>query len=164
MTTGGAPEGADDIMMELLRQALVDVDGVPDEVVAAAKQVWTWRTIDAELAELAHDSLRDDAAMAGVRGTATLRALSFTAGSLFIEVEVSEDGDRRGLIGQVMPAPDPAGRPIVVVQGVGDPALAQRPIDELGRFDASGLGEGFVRLRFEFGPGGGVLVTEWVRI
>ena len=107
MTAGGAPQGADDNLMELLRQTLADVDGVPDDVVAAAKEVWTWRTIDAELAELAHDSLLDDAAMAGVRGTATLRALSFTAGSLFIEVEVSEDGDRRGLIGQVVPAPDP---------------------------------------------------------
>jgi hypothetical protein len=163
MTAGGAPQGADDNLMELLRRTLAEVDAVPDDVVAAAKQVWTWRTIDAELAELAHDSLLDDA-VAGGRGTATLRALSFTAGSLFIEVEVSEDGDRRGLIGQVVPAPDPRGRPIVVVQGVGDPALAQRPIDELGRFDATGLGQGFVRLRFEFGPGGGVLVTEWVRI
>ena len=85
-------------------------------MVAAAKAVWTWRTIDAELAELAHDSLFDEDALAGVRGASTLRALSFAAGSVFIELEVSEDRDRRGFVGQVMPRPE-AANPTLVVEG-----------------------------------------------
>jgi hypothetical protein len=36
------------------------VGAVPDRVVAAGKQVCTWRTIDAELAALTFDSLLDE--------------------------------------------------------------------------------------------------------
>ena len=67
----------------------------PDVWSAAARAAWTWRTIDAELAALVHDSTLDDQELVGVRGAATVRALSFAAGEHMIEVEVSEDGDRR---------------------------------------------------------------------
>ena len=162
MNAGGAPQEGDDRVMELLRRTVAEADQVPVDVVAAAKEAWTWRTIDAELAELAHDSMMDDDALVGVRGAATLRALSFAAGSLLVEVEVSEDGDRRGLVGQVMPPPDSA-NPAVVVEGVDGRSPVALPVDELGRFAADRLGSGLVRLRVE-DRSGGVLVTEWVAI
>jgi hypothetical protein len=160
MNARRAPREGDEKVMELLSRTVAEEDRVPAEVVDAARQAWTWRTIDAELAELAHDSTMDDDALAGVRGAATLRALSFAAGSLFIEVEVSEDGDRRGLVGQVMPPPD--ADPSVVVEGAdGRPSVAL-PIDELGRFAVDRLAPGLVRLRVA--GSGAELVTEWVAI
>ena len=41
--------------------AEADEDADPT-VVAAAREAWTWRTIDAELAALVHDSTLDDQA------------------------------------------------------------------------------------------------------
>ena len=37
-----------------------------------------------------------------------MRALSFAAGEHFLELEVAEDGDRRSIVGQVMPPPSAA--------------------------------------------------------
>ena len=67
MNAGGVPHEADEQLMQLTALALSDQEAVPAEVVAAAKAAWTWRTIDAELAELAHDSSLDDA-LAGCEG------------------------------------------------------------------------------------------------
>src|SRR6476469_9444212 len=106
MNVENAPQGGDDRLVEVLRRALAEADEVPTEVVAAARAAWTWRTIDAELAALVHDSTLDDQELAGVRA-ATGRALSFTVGEHFLELEVAEDGDRRSIVGQVMPAHEP---------------------------------------------------------
>ena len=107
MNAESAPQDGDDRLVEVLRRALAEADEVPTEVVAAARAAWTWRTIDAELAALVHDSTLDDQELAGVRGAATVRALSFTVGEHFLELEVAEDGDRRSIVGQVMPAHEP---------------------------------------------------------
>lgn len=156
MNAGGVPHEADEQLMQLTALALSDQEAVPAEVVAAAKAAWTWRTIDAELAELAHDSSLDDAPV-GVRGAATLRALSFTSGPVAIEVEVSEEHGRRGLVGQVMPAPAGDAGPLVI-EGV-DGRAVEVPVDELGRFVVDRLDPGLIRLRI-----GTRVVTEWVTI
>ena len=68
MNAESAPQDGDDRLIEVLRRALAEADEVPTEVVAAARAAWTWRTIDAELAALVHDSTLDDQELAGVRG------------------------------------------------------------------------------------------------
>ena len=156
MNAESAPQDGDDRLVEVLRRALAEADEVPAEVVAAARAAWTWRTIDAELAALVHDSTLDDRELVGVRGAATVRALSFTVGDHFLELEVAEDGERRSIVGQVMPAQE-AG---LVLEGAdGRPAM-ELPVDALGRFSASRLAPGLVRLR----TADGSLVTEWVAI
>jgi hypothetical protein len=86
-----------------LAEALLVHDGPPDEVVAAAKDLFTWRTVDAELASLTFDSLLDDEP-AAVRSTAVApRVLTFEADGLTVEVEVDTDPERR-LVGQLVPA------------------------------------------------------------
>jgi hypothetical protein len=155
MNAESAPQGGDDRLVEVLRRALAEADEVPSEVLAAARAAWTWRTIDAELAALVHDSTLDDQELAGVRGAATVRALSFTVGEHFLELEVAEDGDRRSIVGQVMPAQ--AG---LILEGADGRPPTELAVDALGRFSATRLAPGLVRLR----AADGALVTEWVAI
>ena len=89
MNAESAPRDGDDRLVEALRRVLAEADEVPTDVVAAARAAWTWRTIDAELAALVHDSTLDVQELAGVRGAATVRALSFTVGEHYLELEVA---------------------------------------------------------------------------
>jgi hypothetical protein len=160
MTAGGAPREGDEQLMGLIKEATAAQDAVPDRVVEAAREAWTWRTVDAELVALLHDSTVDDDALAGVRGAGTVRALSFGVGDHMIEVEISEDGERRRLVGQVMPPPGPGERTIVVDRL--DGGALELELDELGRFEADRLSAGLVRLRTTDVEGR--VVTEWVAI
>jgi hypothetical protein len=152
---GREPE---DELLELLRGALQREDRPPDEVVRAAREAWTWRTIDAELAALTYDSALDEEALAGVRGVATARALSFGADQVLLEIELTAAGDDARLEGQVTP---PMATGVDVERVDGDPAVPLST-DELGRFHADRLHRGVVRLRIDHG--GRTLVTDWFSI
>ena len=165
-----AAGGADDELMALLKHALEDADPVPADAVRAAKEAWTWRTIDAELAALTYDSVVEEGALVGVRGTTAVRSLAFETAAVTIEVELIDDGDRRALRGQVVPAFATA---VVLEFSDGRPPVVMLT-DELGRFGADRLDGGVARLRIPeqtdataedptAGSTGG-LVTEWVPI
>lgn len=135
------------------------LDPVPAAVVDAARDSFTWRTVDAELAELAYDSLLDDDRMAGVRSAEAPRALTFEGPELCVEVEVAEAGDRRRLLGQVVPGE--AGTVEVRHRG-GTLAV---DADEVGRFPAAEVAAGPVSLRFlPAAPGRAALETSWVLV
>src|SRR5436190_24385792 len=94
-------------MLAELRSVIDEVDAPPADVVAAAKASFTWRTVDADLAELAEitfDSLVDEEAGTLVRGAGQPRLLTFTATGVEIEVEVTPSGRAYRLLGQVIPA------------------------------------------------------------
>ena len=149
----------DDPLMEELRRAAGRFDPLPPAVLEAARASYSWRTIDAELAELAFDSVVDRPATT-LRGGEGPRLLTFAAPGLDVEVEVSREGPRRRLVGQVVP---PQTAQIEVHHGGGvEPVQA----DELGRFRAEGISAGPVRLRCRLGatPGGRPVVTQWVSI
>lgn len=91
----------DDALLAEIGEALRRHDRPPAEVVAAAKELFTWRTVDAELASLTFDSLLDDEpAVVRTTTAAPLRVLTFEADGLTVEVEVEE----RRLAGQLVPA------------------------------------------------------------
>lgn len=96
-------ERDDDTLLAELAEALRPWTEPPPEVVEAGKQSYTWRTIDAELAVLTHDSLLDDEP-ALVRSTSQPRFLTFEGGDLTVEVEVDSTSSGRRLLGQVVPA------------------------------------------------------------
>ncbi len=148
-------------LLDALRAALTTTDAVPDEVVAAAKASFTWRTIDAELAELSYDSLLAGE-LAGTRGGAETRTLSFEFGAVGIEIEVETDGPSRRLVGQIAPGVPES---IEVHHVAGGEALVIAP-DRHGRFSVDGVERGAVRLllRFVAGEGPAMLLTEWVTI
>ncbi|NUR62587.1 MAG: hypothetical protein HOV87_28615 [Catenulispora sp.] len=146
---------AEDIgLLSSVGEMFDQVDPVPPEVVRAGHAAFTWRTIDAELAELAEDTRL--ATAGSVRGTDT-RLLTFEAPSVNVVVEVTEVGDRRKLVGQLIPAcsdtlriEHPAGATTVTV-------------DEQGLFSADALPAGPARVALTT-PGGGAVITSWVTV
>jgi len=153
---GGGP-GAhdDDAVMAELRQAAGQADPLPAESVAAARAAFAWRTLDAELARLAYDSLLEDQPLAGVRGVGTPRLLTFEAAGLTVEVEAAGEGPERRLLGQLVP-PQP-GR--VELRHRGGPATVEA--DGMGRFAFPGVLPGPVSLRCDPASGAGTVCTDW---
>jgi hypothetical protein len=142
----------DALLEEELRQAAAVLDPVPAELRQLAMDAYAFHDLDGRLAELTFDSLVDAIPIRGA--TDVPRMLTFTAGALSIDVEVTSEG----LMGQVMP-PQAAG--IEVLNG----PQALRPTtltaDAMGRFtsDAPPSGPFALRLR----AGGEVVVTEWLQ-
>jgi len=145
---------------EELRRAAARFDPVPGELLQAAIEAFTWRTIDAELAELVFDSLVDQDEMSLVRGPRQRRLLSFEAGGQTIDLEVTSTSSSRGLVGQLIPA-----RQASVEIRVGASAIAV-DVDELGRFRADVVPAGPMSLRCSAAPAepGTAVVTDWVSI
>ncbi len=143
-----------------LRKVAARFEPVPAELMRTAVGAFTWRTIDAELAELVFDSVvGDDDDAAVVRGTQQARLLSFRSGDLSIEVEVTATGAQRSLIGQLIPA-----RPAAIEIRHGG-HVAALDADELGRFSAGPLHAGPISLRCSTeGAAGRHVVTDWVSI
>jgi hypothetical protein len=155
----------DDALLDELRHVVAQLDPIPGAVRIAARAALEWRTLDAELAALVHDSAVDEPLFA-VRGTAGPRALTFEAPDLTIEVEAEAEaaaGEAGGmrLVGQLVP-PQPA----EIAVRHGDELTAVRA-DERGRFAAHGIAPGPVslRCRLDGAPGAGRLVeTGWLTV
>jgi hypothetical protein len=148
----------DDIrLLGAVRAVFEELDPVPPEVLAAARGAYSWRTVDAELAELVLDSLTTSTA--GVRSTSGPRLVTFEADRLTVEVEVGETGRTRRIVGQLVPP----GRAIVAVRWARGEQTVEA--DELGRFAVDGVPAGPVSLlcRLAEAPERPV-VTSWVNI
>jgi hypothetical protein len=158
-TTGPRPLHAlsDDDLLAELGPLLARFAGPPPEAVDAAKGLFTWRTIDAELAALEHDSLVDGVA-AGVRAVGQPRILTFETEAMTVEVEVDETPGARRLIGQLTPP----GRARLELRTPGEPVRGEA--DEFGRFVLALPGE---RLRSSLRvepQDGAVAETSWVTL
>jgi hypothetical protein len=151
----------DDARLEAeLRGAADRFDPVPAGLLQAALDAFGWRTVDAELAELVFDSLLDPDDAALMRGSQGPRLLSFRAGELTIEVEITSARSSRGLVGQIVP---PQQARVEIRHGAG---VLPVEADDLGRFSAGSLPAGPISLRCRpSGEGSGpTLVTDWVPI
>ena len=126
-----------------LRAIFGHMDPVPQLLQDGARAAFTWRTIDAELAELMRDSAEaEEEAAALVRGGHGPRQLSFESPKLGIELEVTATGPReRRLEGQLLPPADAT----VTIERPGEDGLSVQS-DELGRFVLDGLRAGVLRL------------------
>jgi hypothetical protein len=157
-TVRGDREGSE--LESELRQAAARFDPVPPELLAAAAGAFSWRTIEAELAELVFDSQVDHDEVALVRGPPERRLLSFHAAGLTIDLEVTAVSSSRGLVGQLAPP-----RQASVEIRVGDTSIAVEA-DDLGRFRAGPLPTGPMSLRCGLASGvsGRPVVTDWVPI
>jgi hypothetical protein len=146
----------DEALTAELGEALRAAAAVPDRFLAAGKAAFAWRNVDADLAALAHDSATEHV-LAGTRSEpATLRALTFVASRLTIEIEVTAEA----LQGQVVP-PQPG--QIELQQR--DKARETPPVevDELGWFVFRPAPHGMWRMRLRTGDGNTVL-TEWITL
>lgn len=138
-----------------LRGVFDAVDPVPADVLAVARGALALRTLDAELARLVADSALD--LSVGVRDDGPGRLVTFESDTLTIEVQVSQTGADRHLVGQLVP-PVPAR---VTIQTPG--GAVEVDADELGRFSASQVPAGPVRLVCHR-PSEQVTVTSWLTI
>jgi hypothetical protein len=164
MTSGPSLPADDDALLAQLRHVVGQVDPVPEAVQIAARAAIEWRTLDAELAALVHDSAVEEAALA-IRGAAATapRALTFEAGDLTIEVEAETVDEAGGLclVGQLLP---PQAADVTVRHG--DELVAVRA-DERGRFAAYGVARGPVSLRCRLDDQTGtsrLVETAWLTI
>jgi len=152
LTNGASAE--DVALLSALGEMFDEVDPVPADVVRAGYAAFTWRTIDAELAELAEDSML--AGAGSVRGSDT-RLLTFEAPRVSVVVEVTEIGEQRKMVGQLIPACSTTLR-------IEHPAGATTvDVDEQGLFSADSLPAGPARVALTTSDGGAV-VTSWVTV
>lgn len=152
----GKPGGSE--LEEELRRAAASLDPVPPELLRAAADAFSWRTVDAELAELVYDSLLDQAGPSLVRGPQDRRLLSFQAGAVTIDLQVTRKGSARDLIGQLAP---PQQASIEIRAGSG---IVTVDADELGRFRAGSVPAGPMSLRCRLAAAGTgpAVSTDWV--
>jgi hypothetical protein len=159
------PQVPDQELDDELRRIATRFDPVPAALVRAAEGAFAWRGVDAELAELAFDSLADRESLALVRGGGEPRLLTFHAADLTIELEVlpagaehiTAVGAEHRLVGQLLP-PGPARVEVRHPEGV----LAVEA-DELGRFTADRVSTGPISLRCQQAAAGTApVVTEWI--
>ncbi len=146
---------ADDRLFEELKAALEAADPIPDDVIAAAKAGFTWRTVDAELAELAFDSALEG--VAGVRGPATERRLTFRTPHVQIELTVHTAGELRHVVGQLVPAQTAS------VELRVEAARHQVDVDASGSFEFEDVPSGPVSVRCVLGDGT-TITTEWTAV
>jgi hypothetical protein len=132
---------SDDELWRELRAIVPQVDPVPPEVLQASRESYTWRTIDAELAVLAYDSVVDRSTCRAVCTSEGSRLLIFEASELIIEVEVVTVGSRRRLVGRL----DPPQRARVEVRHRGSTIVVEA--DRAGRFRADDVLAGPSSLR-----------------
>jgi hypothetical protein len=144
----------DDELLELLRTALAEHERVPDRFVEAGKAVFTWHSIDAELATLAYDSVTDPFAVAG--GTraehAEIRELTFAFRNGTVQVQITNGG----LLGQVVPP-----RRGEIELHVKGQALRRAEIDDQGWFSVTPRPRTPFRLAWRVGEEN-TSITDWL--
>jgi hypothetical protein len=145
----------DEELVAALQHALAARQAVPAEFVEAGKSAFAWHNIDAELAQLTYDSVRDAEPVAATRAeAASIRALTFTSAHLTIELEVTPDS----LVGQIVPV---QAATIEVQARAGDPVPVAA--DEIGCFLIHPIPRGPFRLHCHLASGADVL-TNWITL
>lgn len=141
----------DDRLWSELQEAVRQADAVPPELRAAARGAFTWRTIDAELLELAEDAaLTGVTAVRGQDGDGR-RTLEFRGTDLSISIELAAGG----AAGQLLPA-----GPNRLTRSTPDGATTEVEVDESGFFRFPVAARETFRLQVE--ADGSSRVTPWV--
>lgn len=148
-------ELTDDELMAELAAAVQEEAAVSDRRRNAARMAFTWRTVDAELAELLHDSALDAGAAVRSSGGAP-RTLTFVRGAITLEIEV--DGD--ALLGEVVD--DSSDGPATVTLQRPDADDRSVEADPSGFFRFDGVEPG--PARFVVAREGWSLTTPWATI
>jgi hypothetical protein len=148
----------DEAILARLHAICQEVDPVPDLVFEAARAAFSLRRLDAELAELVLDSFEESAGAVAVRaaGLADIRLLSFVAGPLTIELQVTERDSARHLVAQVSG--------IELAAAALETATGRTELDtDDGVLIAEHVPAG--RIRFHLTPASGpAYVTSWIQI
>jgi hypothetical protein len=146
-------EWSDDDLLAAVKD--LSVSQVPSGAADAAMELFTWRTVDAELAVLTADSALE--APAGVRGPGEARTLTFAAQDVQVVIQITESAGQWQMLGQLVP-----GRPAQVSVRQGE-VVRTVEADRLGRFVINDLGpRGPLSLRCSWSDG--AVTTDWVLV
>ena len=148
----------DALLMDRLGLLAREVDPVPAGVTELSQALFGLQRLDADYAALVADS---DVALAGVRSAGSdVRLLTFEAGELVVEAQVTGAGDRHTVLGQVVEVSAPHG---TVRLEKSDQSGADIALDELGNFRFDGVSAGTMRLAVEL-PDGRTVATAWFSV
>lgn len=139
-------------ILDILRKGLQQSDPVPSTVSEFAAALFTWRDIDAELAELTFDSV-DEGVPTGVRSTSTARMLSFEVGKWTIDLEYNPAA------GVLMGSVSPASPFTVELHSRG--TSFEMELDDMGRFEFVDVEGGPASLVFRSADGE-MVKTSWI--
>jgi hypothetical protein len=139
-------------LLSLLQRGLEQSDPSPVDVAEFAKAALSWRTIDADLAQLSYDSSEESDSVS-VRGVATSRMLAFESGELTIDLEHDPISGR--LLGQL----EPAGQMTIELHVLDKVFVTES--DDLGRFSFDGIQSGPFALVVRL-EGHEAVKTEWI--
>jgi hypothetical protein len=148
-----ADDTEDERLMEALRDALESWRAVPSWFTETGKRVFAWHNVDAELAQLTHDSGEHRRDALGVRSeSASMRALTFTSPHLSMQIEVNGDS----LLGEVIP-----GRAGILEIHTEAGPVTTTEVNEIGCFEVDSLPAAPFRLRYH-APDGTEVTTSWI--
>lgn len=139
-------------VLDVLSKGLIQTDPVSPLVAEFAKALFTWRDIDAHLAEMSYDSAGEGVAT-GVRSATDLRMLSFQVDDWTIDIEHNPATGQ--LLGQISP------QSTFTVELHRDGAPATSGSDDRGRFEFDQIGTGPISLVFHLETGESVK-TNWI--
>jgi hypothetical protein len=142
----------DNEIIEILRRGLHQSDPVPSTVSEFADALFTWRDLDADLAELTFDSV-DESTPAGVRSTSTARMISFEVGRWTVDLEFNP------ATGLLMGSVSPESPLTVELHSRG--AHFAVDLDDSGHFEFEGVDSGPASLVFRFDDGE-MIKTSWI--
>jgi hypothetical protein len=131
-----------EVLLGELRGLLSRLDPAPPELFDQVRQLFCWRTVEVELAELSFDSLVDRDGELAVRSAAVApRMLGFGAVVDGADVAIEVEVDGSVLVGQLWPAEATS----IQVQTSGGRSY-RVPVDAFGRFQVDPVPTGPVRL------------------
>jgi hypothetical protein len=153
----------DEPLVAELRDLFMHDDPVPPPVTELAKASLGWRRLDADLAELLSDSLLEEGAPAGARGSGDglpVRSVRFRASTTTVDLDVQVNGSKRTLLGQITPPLSAK----IEIQSTTE-VIGSVVSDELGRFRVNLPAGGLIRLAIEDSPAlPAPIVSSWITI
>ncbi len=149
--TGSVPELSDDDLMTALRALWNEFPPVPEAAITTANELFTWRTIDADLESLSvsFDSLLH--ASSAMRSSDSPRRIVFDSPLRGLELEMTTST----ISGQLLPAQEGE---VTLLTTKGETGSTQA--DALGLFSFERPARGPIRLRCTTETGS--FVTEWI--
>ncbi len=151
--TAGAPVPRDRRVLAAFDHVFEVDEPLPDSLVAAAQELYVWRSVDAELLELLVDSAEQQ--LATVRDERLQRFIAFGNEERGVHFECILEHDGFTLSGLVVPA----GEYVVRADRASSDVLSES--DDAGSFEIRGLDAGSTRLTIRASDGETLMVTPW---
>jgi hypothetical protein len=152
------PSTADEALFARLRSYVEATDTVPADLLRSASEVFALRNIDAELADLVHDSAHEEDLML-VRGQEEVRTLTFEKQpDVTVHMQLTPTGSTHSLLAMVNGASDTSTIELERRDG-----RTTYSLDAAGRLLLDGVKAGALRLRITCRDGHDV-ATSWVMV